>query len=58
MAYTTIAKPSAHFDVPYWAGSSSTTTVSGMGFKPDIIWIKRYEGNGIIIPINPSLLHN
>jgi len=46
MAFTTIAKPSVHFDVPLWAGSDSTTTVSGMGFKPDIIWIKRFDGNG------------
>tara|TARA_R100000329_G_scaffold3442_1_gene5014 strand:- start:89 stop:1177 length:1089 start_codon:yes stop_codon:yes gene_type:complete len=46
MAYTAVAKPSAHFDVPYWAGSSSTTTVTGMGFKPDILWIRRYDGNG------------
>ena len=46
MAYTTIAKPSVHFDVPTWAGSSSTTTVSGMGFKPDAIWLKRYDGTG------------
>ena len=46
MAYTTIAKPSAHFDCPTWAGSTSTTTVSGMSFKPDIIWLKRYDGTG------------
>ena len=46
MAYTTIAKASEHFDVPTWAGSSSTTTVSGMGFKPDAIWLKRYDGTG------------
>ena len=46
MAYTTIAKPSVHFDVPTWNGSSSTTTVSGMGFKPDAIWLKRYDGTG------------
>jgi len=45
MAYTTIAKPSVHMDVPLWEGSDSTTTVNGMGFKPDIIWIKRYDGN-------------
>ena len=46
MAYTTIAKPSVHFDCPTWAGSGSTTTISGMGFKPDMIWIKRYDGSG------------
>ena len=46
MAFTTIAKPSVHFDVPTWDGSNSTTTITGMGFKPDTILIKRYDGNG------------
>ena len=46
MAYTTIAKPSDHFDTPTWEGSNSTTTISGMGFRPDSIWIKRYDGSG------------
>jgi hypothetical protein len=47
MAFTTIAKPSDHFDCPTWTGSSSTTTITGMGFKPDILLIKRYDGNGL-----------
>ena len=46
MAYTTIAKPSDHFDVPKWTGSSSTTTITGLSFKPASIWIKRYDGSG------------
>ena len=46
MAFTTIAKPSDHHDVVFWGGSNSTTTVSSMGFKPDLIWIKRFDGNG------------
>ena len=46
MAFTTIAKPSVHFDVPTWDGSNSTTTITGMGFKPDALWIKRYDGSG------------
>ena len=54
MAYTTIAKPSVHFDCPTWAGSGSTTTVSGMGFKPDMIWIKRYDGTGHPVLNNSS----
>ena len=45
MAYISF-QPHDHFDIPQWAGSDSTTTVSGMEFKPDIIWIKRYDGNG------------
>jgi hypothetical protein len=47
MAFTTIAKSSDHFDCPTWTGSSSTTTITGMGFKPDILLIKRYDGNGL-----------
>ena len=46
MAFTTIAKSSDHFDCPTWAGSGSTTTITGMGFKPDMIWIKNYSGTG------------
>ena len=46
MAFTTIAKPSVHFDCPTWTGSDSTTTITGMGFKPDMLWIRRYNGNG------------
>jgi len=46
MAFTTIAKPSVHFDCPTWTGSDSTTTITGMGFKPDALWIKRYDGAG------------
>ncbi len=44
MAFTTIAKPSVHFDCPTWVGSDSVTTISGMGFKPDSLWINGYEG--------------
>ena len=46
MAFTTIAKSSDHFDCPTWTGSSSTTTITGMSFKPDALWIKRYDGSG------------
>lgn len=46
MAFTTIAKASDHFDCPTWDGSDSTTTITGMGFKPDMLWIKNYSGTG------------
>ena len=55
MAYTTVAKPSDHFDCPTWTGSDSTTTVNGMGFKPDALWIKRYDGDGDSIFNNSTL---
>jgi len=55
MAYTTIEKPSDHFDCPIWTGSDSTTTVNGMGFKPDALWVKRYDGAGASIFNNSTL---
>lgn len=45
MAYISF-QPHDHFDCPRWAGSSTTTTINGMQFKPDAIWVKRYDGNG------------
>jgi len=39
-------EPHDHFDCPTWTGSDSTTTISGMAFKPDSLWIKRYDGAG------------
>ena len=55
MAFTTIAKASVNFDCPVWSGSDSTVTVNGMGFKPDSIWIKRYDGNGHPVFNNSTL---
>ena len=46
MAFTVIAKSSDHFDCPTWVGSDSTTTINGMGFKPDSLWIKKYNSTG------------
>ena len=46
MAYTTIAKPSAHFESDLYAGSASTTTITGVGFKPDLIWTKNRTHDG------------
>jgi len=37
--FSKLAKPSAHHDEKTWAGSNSTTTVSGLGFQPDWIHI-------------------
>tara|TARA_R110001592_G_scaffold360877_1_gene670164 strand:- start:1158 stop:2288 length:1131 start_codon:yes stop_codon:yes gene_type:complete len=45
MAYTSV-NPKSHFDVKTYEGSSSTKTISGVGFKPDLVWTKdRTEGN-------------
>ena len=40
MAYTTIAKPSEHCEAKTYTGSSSAVSVTGVGFKPDMVWTK------------------
>ena len=42
--FSKLVKPSAHHDEKTWAGSSSTTTVSGLGFQPDWFHIKKRNG--------------
>ena len=54
MAFTAINKSSAHFDCPTWTGSDSTTTINGMGFKPDVLWLQRYNGAGHPVLNNSS----
>jgi hypothetical protein len=48
-------QPHDHFDCPTWTGSDSTTTISGMAFKPDCLWIKRYDGSGHPVFNNSTL---
>ena len=36
----TIAKGSAAMDVKLYTGNGSTQTISGLGFSPDLVWIK------------------
>ena len=41
-----IDKPNLHFDGKIYLGSSSAVTVTGLGFQPDLIWVKdRDNGN-------------
>jgi hypothetical protein len=35
-----VTKPSDLFDVKLYTGNGSTQTVSGLGFSPDLVWIK------------------
>ena len=35
-----IANGSNHFDVSLWPGNSGTTTISGLNFSPDWVWLK------------------
>jgi hypothetical protein len=36
----TIVNPSTVMDVKLWTGNSSTQTISGLGFSPDLVWMK------------------
>jgi len=40
MAYTTIDKPSDHFNTKLYTGTGSSLAISGVGFQPDWIWFK------------------
>ena len=40
MAYTTINKSSDFFNTLIWSGNGSTRSITNLGFKPDITWIK------------------
>ena len=44
--FSKLIKPSAHHDEKTWAGSASTTTVTGLGFQPDLVWIKERGATG------------
>ena len=40
MAYSTISKPSLHFNTKLYTGNGSTNAITGVGFQPDWTWIK------------------
>ena len=40
----TIKDSSKHFDVVKYEGNSSTNVISGLGFSPDLVWIKGLNG--------------
>jgi hypothetical protein len=40
MPYTTINKGSSYFNTVLYTGNGSTQSVTGVGFKPDFVWIK------------------
>jgi len=41
MAYTTIDKPTDYFNTKLYSGNGSTQSITGVGFQPDWVWIKR-----------------
>jgi len=40
MAYTTIKKSSDYFNTKLYTGNGGTNAITGVGFQPDLIWIK------------------
>ena len=40
MAYSTISKPSLHFNTKLYTGNGSTQSITGVGFQPDFTWLK------------------
>ena len=40
MAYTTINKSTDYFNTKLYTGNGSTNAITGVGFQPDLIWIK------------------
>jgi len=40
MAYSTITKPSLHFNTLTYTGTGSSSTKTGVGFQPDLTWVK------------------
>ncbi len=45
MAYSTISKPSLYFNTKLYTGNSSTQEITGVGFQPDWVWIKRRDAS-------------
>ena len=44
MAYSTINKPTEHFNTVLYTGNGSTQSITGVGFQPDFTWIKARNG--------------
>ena len=40
MAYTTIDKPTDYFNTKLYTGTGSSNAITGVGFQPDLTWIK------------------
>ena len=40
MAYTTINDPQKYFSTKLYSGNGGTQSVTGVGFQPDLVWIK------------------
>jgi len=41
MAYASITKPSLHFNTKLYTGNGGTQSITGVGFQPDWVWLKK-----------------
>ena len=46
MAYTTINKSTDFFNTKLYTGTGSANSITGVGFQPDLVWIKQRNGTG------------
>ena len=46
MAFTTINKSSLHFNTKLFTGTGSSNAITGVGFQPDLVWIKNRATTG------------
>ena len=44
MAYTTINKGTAYFNAKTYTGTDNSNAITGVGFQPDWVWIKKRSG--------------
>ena len=45
MAYTTVNKCADHYSTKLYSGTGSSNAVTGVGFQPDLVWIKCRDNN-------------
>ena len=46
MSYTIIDIPTSFFNTVLYTGNASTNAITGVGFQPDWVWLKRRDGTG------------
>ena len=46
MAYTTINKSTDYFNTVLYTGNGGTNAITGVGFQPDLVWIKDRDATG------------
>jgi len=45
MAYSSITKPEDYFNTKLYTGNGGAQSITGVGFQPDWVWLKRRDGS-------------